>query len=62
MNKNEEKKIFEMFYRGDKSRNNNTGGSRIGLAIAKRIVELHEGKIYAKSKEEIFTIKVELNI
>lgn len=62
INKDEEKKIFEMFYRSDKSRNNNTGGSGIGLAIAKRIVELHEGKIYAECREDIFIIKVEINI
>lgn len=60
--KDEEEKIFEMFYRSDKSRNINTGGAGIGLAIAKRIVELHEGKIYAECREEIFTIKIELSI
>lgn len=41
-------KIFDMFYRTDESRNNKTGGSGIGLAIAKSIVELHEGKIWAE--------------
>ena len=61
ISKDEEKKIFDMFYRSDASRNNNTGGSGIGLAISKKIVELHKGKIYAECREGIFTIKVVLN-
>jgi len=41
-------KIFDMFYRTDESRNNQTGGAGIGLSIAKSIVELHEGKLWAE--------------
>ncbi len=41
--------IFDHFYRVDKSRNRNTGGSGIGLAIVKRLVELHEGFIEVNS-------------
>ncbi len=42
--------IFERFYRADKSRNRMTGGSGIGLTIAKAIVEAHKGKIDVLSK------------
>lgn len=42
--------IFERFYRADKSRNRLTGGSGIGLAIARAIVELHKGSISVTSE------------
>lgn len=42
--------IFERFYRVDKSRSRATGGSGLGLTIAKRIVEAHGGKIEAQSE------------
>ena len=43
-------RIFERFYRVDKSRNRNNGGSGLGLAIVKHILEAHKQKIYVSSK------------
>ena len=46
----DENKIFERFYRGDKSRSRESGGSGLGLSIAKSIADNNKWKISAKSK------------
>ncbi len=54
-------KIFNRFYRTDESRNSEVSGSGLGLTIAKSIVDLHGGGIWAENKEDKFIINIELN-
>jgi len=54
-------KIFDRFYRTDKSRTRKSGGYGLGLAIAKSIIEQHSGKIFAESNvNEGITFTIEL--
>ncbi|MGB5919803.1 sensor histidine kinase [Arcobacter sp.] len=47
----EQTKIFEKFYRTDKSRNKESGGTGLGMAIVEKIISSHNGKIDLKSSE-----------
>lgn len=46
-------RLFERFYRVDKSGSRKEGGSGLGLSIVKHIIEAHEEKIYVESEPEV---------
>jgi two-component system phosphate regulon sensor histidine kinase PhoR len=45
-------RVFERFYRVDKSRARDPGGTGLGLAIVKHLVELHNGTVAAENRSE----------
>lgn len=48
--KDQQERVFERFYRVDKSRSKQTGGTGLGLAIVKHIVALHDAEIKLESE------------
>ena len=61
IDKNELSRIFERFYKVDKSRSLDAKGTGLGLYIVKMVVEMHGGRIYARSDspdeaEFVFTL------
>ncbi|WP_346878924.1 MULTISPECIES: HAMP domain-containing sensor histidine kinase [unclassified Clostridium] len=54
-------KIFEKFYRVDEARSSENEGSGLGLTIAKRIIELHDGEIIVEKNKENIKFKIIIN-
>jgi signal transduction histidine kinase len=49
ISENELSKLFDRFWRAEKSRNRATGGSGLGLAIVKQLVTAHGGRVWAEN-------------
>ena len=45
-------RVFERFYRVDKSRARDPGGTGLGLAIVKHLIELHRGRVHVENRPE----------
>jgi two-component system phosphate regulon sensor histidine kinase PhoR len=57
-------RVFERFYRVDKSRSRELGGTRLGWAIVKHIAQLHGGDVTVRSQVgvgSVFTLTLPLN-
>ena len=48
-------KVFDRFYKTDRSRSKDKNGMGLGLYIVKQIIKLHEGEIYVNSEENSYT-------
>jgi len=51
-------RIFERFYRVDRSRTRDPGGTGLGLAIVRHLIELQEGRVFATPREGGGTVLV----
>lgn len=55
-------RIFDPFYRVDSDRNRASGGVGLGLAIARRSIELHKGKLNASNAHPGLLVRIELPV
>ena len=58
-------RIFERFYRADRSRSRAEGGTGLGLAIARRLTELHGGNLTASNHAAggaVFTLSLPMDV
>ena len=55
-------RIFDPFYRVDSDRNRSSGGLGLGLAIARRSVQLHKGKLTAQNAHPGLLVTIEFPI
>lgn len=63
VSKKDSSRVFDRFFRADKSRNTDIPGSGLGLTICKEIIDNHEGGISLKStKKEGTTVSISLRI
>ena len=53
--KKHQSRVFERFYRVDKSRSKTTGGTGLGLAIVKHVCEQHHAQLHLESREAVGT-------
>jgi two-component system sensor histidine kinase SenX3 len=63
ISKEDQKRIFERFYRTDPARSRQTGGTGLGLSIVKHVITSHLGEIKLASKPGIgstFTLRLPL--
>lgn len=57
----EQERIFERFYRVDKSRSRDIGGTGLGLSIVKHVAQLHGGRVHVESRPgegSVFTLSL----
>ena len=55
-------RLFDAFYRVEKSRATSSGGIGLGLSIARRAIELHKGEIHARNAQPGLEVEIELPI